>query len=139
MYYLRPRKNNELARDFWNDFFAPATWRNASAGMPVDITENEKEYLFDVELPGYKKEDVKVTVDDGYLTIEASRNEEKENAENKNYITRERYSGKCSRSWYVGNIDKEQIKASFTDGILKVSVPKEQLKPEDTRHYISID
>ncbi|MBR0229969.1 MAG: Hsp20/alpha crystallin family protein [Erysipelotrichaceae bacterium] len=139
MYYLRPKKNNELARNFWNDFFAPVTWNNAYSGMPVDISETDKEYVFDVELPGYKKEDVKITVDDGYLTIEASKNEERENSENKNYITRERYSGKASRSWYVGNIDKELIKASFADGILKVNVPKEQLKPEDTKHYISID
>ncbi len=139
MYYLRPKKNNELARNFWNDFFAPVTWNNAYSGMPVDISETDKEYVFDVELPGYKKEDVKITVDDGYLTIEASKNEERENSENKNYITRERYSGKTSRSWYVGNIDKELIKASFADGILKVNVPKEQLKPEDTKHYISID
>lgn len=139
MYFLKPRRNNEFEKDLWRDFFAPVTWRNAYSGMPVDITETEKEYLFDVELPGYKKEDVKIAVDDGYLTIEASKNEENENKENKNYITRERYSGTCSRSWYVGNIDKNLIKASFADGILKVSVPKEQLEPEDTRHFISID
>ena len=139
MYYLRPKKNNDFTRNFWNDFFAPVTWNNVYSGMPVDISETDKEYVFDVELPGYKKEDVKITVDDGYLTIEASKNEEHENSENKNYITRERYSGKTSRSWYVGNIDKELIKASFADGILKVNVPKEQLKPEDTKHYISID
>ena len=139
MYYLRPRKNNEVERNFWNDFFTPATWNNNFNSMPVDVSETEKEYIFDVELPGYKKEDVKVSVDDGYLTIEASKNEEKEDTNEGKYISRERFSGSVSRSWYVGNIDTSLIKASYTDGVLKVSVPKEELPPVDTKNYISID
>ena len=134
-YYLNPRKYQSAERSFWNDFFAPVM--NAKS-MNTDVTETETEYLFDVELPGYSKEDVKISVDEGYLTIEAVRNTEKE-SEEKNYISRERYSGRQSRSWYIGNVDLQQIKASFENGILKVSVPKEQLPEKDNRNLISID
>lgn len=134
-YYLSPRKHQNLDRMFWNDFFAPVTDNRA---MVTDVTETETEYLLDVELPGYSKDDVKVSYDEGYLTIEATRKSESKD-ENKNYIRRERHYGTQSRSWYVGNIDQSLIKAGFQDGILKVSVPKEQLPEKDTRQYISID
>ncbi len=134
-YYLNPWKKSNVEKMFWDDFFAPVS---AVKGMKTDVTETDSEYLFDVELPGYNKEDVKISVDEGYLTIEAVRNSEKESNE-KNYISRERYSGRQSRSWYIGNVDEQQIKASFDNGILKVSVPKEQLPEKDTRNYITID
>ena len=134
-YYLNPRKNQSLERAFWNDFFAPVM---NTRGMNTDVTETESEYLLDVELPGYGKDDVKISVDDGYLTIEASKTAEKENSE-KNYISRERYSGSMSRSWYIGNVDQSLIRASFENGILKVSVPKDQLPEKDNRNYIAID
>lgn len=137
--YLSPRKNFDLQRDLWNDFFSPSFFSTNTSVMKTDIRETEKEYLLDVELPGFNKEDVRISVDDGYLTIETKKNEEKKDEENKNYIRKERYSVNASRSWYVGNIDLAQIKANFNNGILTVSVPKEQLPEKDTRNYIDIE
>ena len=134
-YYLKPKKE----RDFWSDFFAPVTFQNSLGSMKTDVTENDKEYLFDVELPGYKKEDVRISLDDGYLTVEATQKKEN-NEENENrYIRRERYMGTVSRSWYVGNVDKQQIKAAFNNGILNISVPKEELPLEEQKNYITIE
>ncbi len=137
--YLTPRKNYAVERNFWNDFFSPTFFSTNSSVMKTDIRETEKEYLLDVELPGFNKEDVRISLDDGYLTIETKKNEEKENTEDRNYIRKERYSVNASRSWYVGNIDQTLIKANFNNGILTVSVPKEQLPEKDTRNYINID
>ncbi len=134
-YYLNPRKHQSIDRMFWNDFFSPVF---TGKQMTTDVTETETEYLFDVELPGYTKDDVKISYKEGYLTIEARKDEEKESGE-KNYISKERYVGSVSRSWYIGNVDQASIKAGFQDGILKISVPKEQLRKEDEKNYIAID
>jgi len=107
--------------------------------MKTDIRETEKEYLLDVELPGYNKEDVEATIDNGYLTIATKKNSEKEEKNEGNYIHRERYSVSASRSWYVGNVDRTMIKASFNNGILTVSVPKDELPEKETRNIIDID
>ncbi len=138
MFYLNPRSNYEVERNFWNDFFAPVSISRLGS-MKTDVTENDSEYLFDIELAGYGKDDVKISYDDGYLKVEASKNSEKENNEEKTYITRERYSGSVSRSWYVGNIDRNLIKASFNNGILTVSVPKQQLEKQEESNYITIE
>lgn len=137
--YLSPRKNYEVERNIWNDFFGPSFLSTNSSVMKTDIRETEKEYLLDVELPGFNKEDVKISLEDGYLTIETKKNEENNNTSTSNYIRKERYSVNASRSWYVGNVDLSQIKANFNNGILTVSVPKEQLPEKDTRNYINID
>ncbi|MBQ9037649.1 MAG: Hsp20/alpha crystallin family protein [Erysipelotrichaceae bacterium] len=137
--YLSPRKNYEVERNIWNDFFGPSFFSTNSSVMKTDIRETEKEYLLDVELPGFNKEDVKISMEDSYLTIETKKNEEKNNTSTSNYIRKERYSVNASRSWYVGNVDLSQIKANFNNGILTVSVPKEQLPEKDTRNYINID
>ena len=138
MFYLNPRRNYEVERNYWNDFFAPVSFSRLGS-MKTDVTENDSEYLFDIELAGYGKDDVKISYDDGYLKVEASKNSEKENNEEKTYITRERYSGSVSRSWYVGNIDRNLIKASFNNGILTVSVPKQQLEKQEESNYITIE
>ncbi len=129
--YLTTRRN--LERDIWDEFFRPTTINT----MKTDITETDSEYLMDIEIPGYNKEDVKISLDDGYLTIEAVKNEEQQ-ADEKNYVRRERYMGKVSRSWYVGNIDQSLIHASFNNGILTIGVPKEQLPLKDNKNYIEI-
>ena len=131
-YFLRPARRNELQRDFFDEFFNT----DYVKGMKTDITETETEYLMDIELPGYKKENVEITVNDGYLTVTAKKDESKE-TKNENYVSRERYTGSLSRSWYIGDVDKEQIKASFTNGILNINVPKTPAVKE--KKYISID
>lgn len=110
--------------------------------MNTDIREVDGRYELDIDMPGFKKEDIKAELKDGYLTIHAETNSNKdEKDKNGNYIRRERYSGSCSRSFYVGeNVKQEDIKARFEDGILKLSVPKNEATPEvEQKNYIAID
>ena len=102
--------------------------------LKTDVREKDGNYELVMDLPGYKKEDVKAQLENGYLTITASRGVNKDETDNEgNYIRRERYSGQCSRSFYVGeNLKQEDIKAKFQDGILQLTFPK-----EDQRKVIS--
>jgi len=111
------------------------------ARVATDVKEFDDRYEVDLELPGYEKEDVKVSLKDGYLSITA---EHKENTEQQDdggkYIRRERFYGKQTRSFYVGkDVKSEDIQAKFTNGILKLTVPKVEDKPEvEEDKYISI-
>ena len=150
---LLPRTNTlnsifgeNLFDDFFEDFARPlrsSTRYNASAGvMRTDVRESDAGYELDIDLPGYKKEDVKAELKDGYLTISAeTRTDNDEKEENGKYIRRERYYGTCSRSFYVGKeVTQEEIRARFEDGILKVAVPKKQAKPAvEESKYIQIE
>lgn len=109
--------------------------------MRTDIQEKDNQYILDMDLPGYEKEDIKAQLKDGYLTITAQKNEISEDKDEKgDYIRRERYSGKCSRSFYVGEgVKEEDIKASFNNGILQLTFPKQADKKEDNTKYITID
>lgn len=122
--------------DFFRDpFFSTHT----KSYMKTDITESDTSYLLDVELPGYKKEDIQLELSNGYLIISANKNNTKEEKDKDgNIIRQERFSGSCSRSFYVGEqVTQEQIKANFDNGELKVNVPKTtETIPE--KKYISI-
>ena len=109
--------------------------------MKTDVKEADGVYEVDMELPGYKKEDVSARLDKGYLTITAVKNEENnENGGNGKYIRRERYCGQSSRTFYVGeNVRQEDIHAKFEDGILKLTVPKTQPAKIEEQKYISIE
>lgn len=136
-----------LFDEFFDDFARPVkkvTRGSASvpAVMRTDVKENETGYELNIDLPGYKKEDVQAQLKDGYLTITAtSRTNDDQKEENGKYIRRERYYGTCSRSFYVGeDIRQEDIKAKFEDGILKIGVPKKEDKPEiEENHFIPIE
>ncbi len=138
-----------LFDDFFDDFYRPAVRRTphrASAPvntvMKTDVKETENAFELDIDLPGYKKEDVQAQLKDGYMTITAStKKANDEKGEDGRYIRRERFTGTCSRSFYVGeHITEDDIKARFEDGILKVTVPKKEAKPEVEEHkYISIE
>ena len=110
--------------------------------MSTDIKDTDTGYEITMSLPGVKKEDVKAQLKDGYLTIQASANNKKdEKDDNGRYIRRERYSGSCSRSFYVGDqITEADIKAKFENGALVLTIPKKdvQEKVEDNK-YISIE
>ena len=110
--------------------------------MKTDIKDMEGSYELDIDLPGFKKEDITAELKDGYLNISATSNSSKDEKDSDGkYIRRERYSGSCSRSFYVGEaVTKEDIKARFEDGILKLSVPKMENKPAvEEKKYISIE
>jgi HSP20 family molecular chaperone IbpA len=110
--------------------------------MRTDVKEDSKGFELDIDLPGFKKEDVKAQLKDGYLTISAenSQTNDEKDSDGK-YIRRERFFGTCSRSFYVGDdITEEDIKAKFENGILKVSVPKKEAQPvEEKNKFISIE
>jgi len=94
--------------------------------MKVDIYEKENSYHIVSDIPGVKKEDIMLDFSDGYLTITAEKKEEKEENDKKKFIRKERFYGKSSRKFYVGNINEEEIKAEFRDGVLAIDVPKER-------------
>ena len=126
-----------LFDEFFDDFARPAKSvvrynYPANAVMKTDVKEDENGYHLDIELPGYKKDDIKAELKEGYMTTTATKAENKDEADKKgNYIRRERYQGTSSRSFYVGEeVKEEDIKAKFEDGILKVFVPKIEAVPE---------
>lgn len=116
---------------------------NLGEMMKTDIKEHESGYELDISLPGYKKENVTVALKDGYLTIDASttKNHDVEDEKSGKYIRRERYTGSCSRSFYIGeDLTEEDIRAKFEDGILKLSVSKKVAKPAvEEKKYITIE
>ncbi len=131
-----------LFDDFFDDIVRPMKSRSYSLPvanvMKTDVKDTGNGYELDIDLPGYKKDDVHAKLKDGYLTIEAQNSkEEDEKGDDGKYIRRERYYGSCSRSFYVGeDISEDEIKAKFEDGILKVTVPKKEEKPaiEEGKH-----
>ena len=107
-------------------FFGYNRRRRTQNYMRTDVKENETEYVMEVELPGLEKKDIGLSVKDGYLNISVQKSES-EKDENEKYIRRER-SFSCSRSYYIGDVSKEEIRAKYENGILRVSIPKEQPK-----------
>ncbi len=109
--------------------------------MRTDVRETDSTYEVDVDLPGFKKEEIKARVDDGYLTITASKGLEKDEKDKKgHYIRKERYAGQCSRSFYVGEgVTQEEIHAKYEDGILKLSIPKKPNQLPESHRYIAIE
>ena len=136
-----PRRKNEF--DLFDEMFNdPFFTRGENKLMKTDIKEKGDKYLLEVDLPGYEKENIKIEIDDGYLTVHASMNKNvDESDKDSKYVHKERYVGECSRSFYVGeDIDQEDIKASFKNGTLKIEVPKkDQKKLEDNKKYIDIE
>jgi HSP20 family molecular chaperone IbpA len=110
--------------------------------MSTDVKEVENGYEIDMELPGFKKEEVTAELKDGYLTISAEHNtENKEEKKKGNYIRQERYYGKYQRSFFVGeHVEQEDVTAKFEDGILKFFVPKKEAKPQvEEKKFITIE
>ena len=138
---LMPRRNDfDLFDEMFNDPFF--TRKPEVKLMKTDIREKDNEYLVDIDLPGYEKQDIKISVDDGYLTVSAKKESNDEEKDDKgNFIRRERYSGECSRSFYVGeDIEAEDVKASFKNGILTLDIPKkEEEKKLPEKKYVEID
>ena len=111
--------------------------------MKTDIQEHEDGYTLEMDLPGFKKEEIKVELNNGYMTISAAKglDEDEKDKKSGKYIRRERYTGSCQRSFYVGeDVNEEDIKAEFKHGILKLFVPKKEAKPAvEQKKYVSIE
>lgn len=126
-----PRRKNEfdLFKDFFDgdDFFS----RRESSIMKTDIKEKKDKYIIEMDLPGYEKENINISLKEGYLEVLAEVSKQEDNEEKEKFVHKERYYGHCARSFYVGEqITEEDIKAEFKNGILKISVPKKEEKKE---------
>lgn len=147
MYFPVLYADDDFMNDFDEAFRLPLQRRHSIFGgkkashlMSTDVRELSDSYEYDIDLPGFKKEEIQATLENGYLTISASKSaENNEKKENGQYLCRERYAGSCSRSFYVGEQVKEaDVKAKFENGILSISIPKkEAVKPEHKTIMIS--
>ena len=145
--YMPSLFGENLFDSFFDDFARPVRCEvkfrePAGCAMKTDVKEKDDAFELDIELPGYSKDNVKAELKDGFLTVSATvekNNDEKD--KDGRYIRRERYSGSCSRSFYVGeNVTEADIKAKFDNGILKINVPKIEAKPEiEQNHYVAIE
>ena len=127
-------------RDFWGKK-NPLYGKNANRVMKTDIREHDTGYELDVDLPGFKKDEINVELENGYLTISAAKGLDKGEQDKKGkYIRRERYAGAMQRSFYVGDeVTQEDIKAKFEDGILRLSIPKKDAQAVETKKTIAIE
>ena len=139
---LTTRGFNNLFDEVFDDPFSTRRYDNTSVQvMKTDIHEKDGNYIIEMELPGYVKEEIKADLKDGYLTITAHKNETKEEKEARGKcIHKERYTGTCNRSFYVGEeLTQEDIKAAFKDGVLRLQFPKEGQKQEEQPKMITIE
>ncbi len=111
--------------------------------MKTDIKEKNDSYVLEMDLPGFKKDEIQVSLENGYLTVQAARGVDKDEQEKKTgrYIRQERYAGACERSFYVGeDVTQDDIKGEFHHGVLKLTIPKKEAKPAvEQNKYISIE
>ena len=142
--------NDNFTDDIFNDFFdLPVTFKQvwnpgistAANMMQTDVKETDKGFTLDISLPGFKKEDIRAELKEGYLTINAEKNEEKNEEENGKFIRKERYTGHCSRSFYVGEeVTEQDIHAKFENGVLTLDIPKkEPEKKVEEKKLIAIE
>ena len=153
---LRPSIFGENLFDDWMDDFPfgkdferamfsgknPLYGKHAKNMMKTDVRETESEYEVDIDLPGFKKDEVTAELNDGYITISAAKSLDKEKKDKKTgkYIRRERYAGSMSRSFYVGEgITQDEIAAKFEDGILQLKIPKKADRAVAGKNYIAIE
>ena len=127
-----------LFDEFFNDDFmnfpvwggrSPLYGKHAKNLMKTDVRETDGSYELDVDLPGFKKDELSVDLKDGYLTIQAAKGLDKDEQDKKGkYIRQERYAGAMSRSFYVGDLEPDQISAKYEHGVLRISLPKQEKK-----------
>ena len=130
--------------DFDKEFdrmMRPLYGKHAQNMMKTDVRETDNSYELDIDLPGFKKDEIKVELDNGYLSISAAKGLDKdEEKKDGKYIRRERYAGAMNRTFYVGdNLTQQDIQAKFEDGILKIIVPKKDVQQIEQNKYIAIE
>jgi HSP20 family protein len=137
---MRIVKRNSLGWPFDN----LSSWFNNNlqtngVNLKTDIKETETNYEFIIEVPGMTKEDIKIEYENNYLIITATKTSSIEEGDESKYLRRERVFGKYSRSYYLGEIDENQINAKYEDGLLKINIPKAEVEKAKTKKYINID
>ena len=134
---LRERNYYGLRDSLFDNIFFPYEHKENNM-MKTDVKENENDYELQVEVPGVNKENISIDYENGYVTIASKTNKSKDEKDKEgNYIRRERYSGSYSRSYYVGEVDRESIKAKLDNGVLSIIVPK--AKAEEQKKAIAIE
>ena len=114
--------------------------KNANRLMKTDVHETENDYEIEMDLPGFKKDQINVKLEDGYMTISASKAHDEKKEKHGKVIRQERYSGSMQRSFYVGEqVTTEDVKARFEDGVLKLCIPKKELKALPSNNTIAIE
>ena len=133
---MLPRRNEfNLLDDIFGDFNYAE-----NKVMKTDIKEHKDKYSIMIDLPGYNKDDIKISIEDGYLTVSATINKNEEEKEHGKFVRRERYFGECSRSFYVGeDLEVDDIKASFKNGTLNLEIPKKEPKQVTDKKYVQIE
>ena len=152
MLYVPSIFGENLMDDFMDDFgfgfddsfFGrknPLYGKHAKNMMKTDVREKDDAYEVAVDLPGFKKDEIHLELKDGYITISAAKGLDKDEKDKEGrYIRRERYTGNCTRSFYIGEqVRQEDIKAKFEDGILKIAFPKQDQKKMEENRYIAIE
>jgi HSP20 family protein len=125
MFNLVPLRMNALDRGFWDDILGEDLLPKRYGVFKTDITDNEKEFVIEADLPGFPKETIQVEMVDNHLTISAKKDDTVE-VNQDNYIRKERYMGEVSRTFIVEDVNEDEIKADFKDGVLKVTLPKKE-------------
>lgn len=138
MMMIPRRRDFALLDDMFGDVFFN---EGESKLMKTDIKEKKDEYIIDIEFARLEKEGIKLNIQDGYLTVHATVNKEEKDEEKGKFVRKERYSGECSRSFYVGeNVTENEIKAKFKNGTLTIEIPKKEEKKElPEKKYIPIE
>ncbi|MCR5213781.1 MAG: Hsp20/alpha crystallin family protein [Eubacterium sp.] len=115
--------------------------KRAAQMMKTDVHEHDEAYELDIDLPGFKKDEIKLTLENGYLSVSAAKGLDKEEKDKKGKLIRqERYAGAMQRSFYVGDaVVEEDIKAKFEDGVLKLNIPKKEAEKIPEKKYIAIE
>lgn len=147
---LLTTNNNNLLNSLFTDPWFADSWfddrdirkaekklygHNGKNLMATDIKETETGYELDMDIPGYKKDEITAKLENGYLTITAEKALEEKEEKGKKFICRERYAGTCQRTFYVGDeVEQKDIKASFKHGILSLQIPKKEAKPQVEEH-----
>ena len=139
--------NNKVTRYDSDDFFSGSWLKNffdlpiinSSNILKTNIRKEGDNYIYEIDVPGYNKEDVSISYEDGYLVIEAKSSGEYNNQSSNKYVRQERYSGSCSRSFYIGEIDESKINAKYHNGVLVVSFPDESNNQKSKIKKINIE
>ena len=141
--------SENLFDDLFNDAFNRSLFnvdktlygKNAGRIMKTDVHETEDHYELDVDLPGFKKEEISIELKEGYLTISAAKGVDKDEEDKKSrrVIRQERYVGSCQRTFYVGDVKPEEVKCKYESGVLMIEVPRKDVKKVEGPHTISIE
>ena len=139
MMMIPRKKKYDIFDSFFEDQFFEGGKRKYQEVMKTDIKEKDGNYILEIDVPGYEKEDIQIELEDGYLTVTAKTNKNID-GEKEGYIYKERYVGECARSFYTGQgITEEDVKASFKNGTLILTFPKEETKQIENKKIITIE